>query len=258
VSAAKPGEPRGAASTTGSGAGTGEGGTQQPQRGTGAAEQADVPAEGAGEPVPHTVVPLEAGSDAPGAVEVDPQSDGHGPSGGILDGGRAAVAAPVETADPAAGGDATGSDAVAGLNGATALGPAEPSDAERNALATQDFPPPEGAERAAPQDAPAPARQWPLISVLVLTGLGLLIVGVHPFEAAFRVGTIMVGGALVGGAVLRRVVPSVGMLAVRSRFTDMVTYGVLGVAMVLFALMIQPRPWLDIPILQDVVHSTVP
>ncbi|WP_425588442.1 DUF3017 domain-containing protein [Streptomyces tremellae] len=123
---------------------------------------------------------------------------------------------------------------------------------------TVDFPPPEGAGRAASGDAPAPARQWPLLSVLALAALGLLTVGVHPFEAAFRVGTVMVGAALVGGAVLRRTVPSVGMLAVRSRFTDMVTYGVLGVAIVLFALMIQPRPWLDIPVLQSVVHSTVP
>lgn len=94
--------------------------------------------------------------------------------------------------------------------------------------------------------------------MLALAALGLLTVGVHPFEAAFRVGTIMVGVALVGGSVLRRSVPSVGMLAVRSRFTDMVTYGVLGVAIVLFALMIQPRPWVDIPFLQSVVHSSVP
>ncbi|WP_329456061.1 DUF3017 domain-containing protein [Streptomyces sp. NBC_01497] len=148
-------------------------------------------------------------------------------------------------------GDGDRDGAAARLNGATALGGAE-------SPVTQDFPPPEGAGRAASGDAPAPARQWPLISVLALAALGLLTVGVHPFEAAFRVGTIMVGVALVGGSVLRRSVPSVGMLAVRSRFTDMVTYGVLGVAIVLFALMIQPRPWVDIPFLQSVVHSSVP
>ncbi|MBP0461080.1 DUF3017 domain-containing protein [Streptomyces montanisoli] len=141
------------------------------------------------------------------------------------------------------------------LHGATAVGPAEgPTDSP----GTRDFPPPEGAGRAASGDAPAPVRQWPLVSVLVVAAFGLLTVGVHPFEAAFRVGTIMVGAALVGGAVLRRTVSSVGMLAVRSRFTDMVTYGLLGVAIILFALMIQPRPLLDIPFLQSVVHSTVP
>ncbi|MGQ4511923.1 DUF3017 domain-containing protein [Streptomyces sp. DW26H14] len=156
--------------------------------------------------------------------------------------------------DSTSEGDRDGAGATR-LSGATALGAA--GDAEEPP-ATQDFPPPEGAGRAASGGAPAPARQWPLISVLALAALGLLTVGVHPFEAAFRVGTIMVGVALAGGAVLRRVVPSVGMLAVRSRFTDMVTYGVLGVAIVLFALMIQPRPWIDIPFLQSVVHSSVP
>ncbi|MFE4644413.1 DUF3017 domain-containing protein, partial [Streptomyces sp. NPDC056730] len=115
-----------------------------------------------------------------------------------------------------------------------------------------------GGGRAAPPDAPAPARQWPLLSVLGTTGLGLLIVGTHPFAEAFRIGTILIGVALIGGAVLRRVLPSVGMLAVRSRFTDMLTYGLLGLAIVLLSLMTQPKPWLEIPFLEDVVHSTVP
>ncbi|MEU3187055.1 DUF3017 domain-containing protein [Streptomyces sp. NPDC006923] len=122
---------------------------------------------------------------------------------------------------------------------------------------TRDTAPPEGAGRAAPRDAPAPARQWPLLSVLGTIGLGLLIVGLHPFAEAFRIGTILIGLALIGGAALRRALPSVGMLAVRSRFTDMVTYGLLGLAIVLLALMTQPRPWLEIPFLEDVVHSTV-
>ena len=56
---------------------------------------------------------------------------------------------------------------------------------------------------------------------------------------------------------LRCVVPSVGMLAVRSRFTDLVTYGLLGVVIVLLALMAQPKPWLDIPFLEDAVHFTI-
>ena len=116
---------------------------------------------------------------------------------------------------------------------------------------------PEGSGRAAAPDAPAPARQWPLLSVLGTTGLGLLIVGLHPFDEAFRIGTILIGVALIGGAVLRRTIPSVGMLAVRSRFTDMVTYGLLGIAIVLLALMTQPDPWLEFPFLEDVVHSTV-
>ncbi|MFF0472330.1 DUF3017 domain-containing protein [Streptomyces sp. NPDC004284] len=122
---------------------------------------------------------------------------------------------------------------------------------------TTDTAPPEGGRRAAPGDAPAPARQWPLLTVLVLAGLGLLVVGTDPFAESFRVGTILVGAALLAGAVMRRVVPSVGMLAVRSRFTDVITYGVMGGLIVLFALMVQPGPWLRIPFLEDVLHLTV-
>jgi hypothetical protein len=122
---------------------------------------------------------------------------------------------------------------------------------------TLDTARPEGGGRAAPGDAPAPARQWPLLAVLSLTGVGLLIVGTNAFADAFRVGTMLVGAALVLGAVLRRVTPSVGMLAVRSRFTDMITYGLLGTLIVLLALVAQPKPWLDVPFLEDAVHFTV-
>ncbi|RSS55074.1 DUF3017 domain-containing protein [Streptomyces sp. WAC01280] len=122
---------------------------------------------------------------------------------------------------------------------------------------TTDTARPEGGGRAAPRDASAPARQWPLLTVLVLAGLGLVVVGTDPFPQAFRVGTMAVGAALLLGAVMRRVVPSVGMLAVRSRFTDMITYGVMGGLIVLLALMVQPEPWLRIPFLEDVLHLTV-
>ena len=116
---------------------------------------------------------------------------------------------------------------------------------------------PEGGGRAAPGDAPAPARQWPLLTVLCTAGLGLLIVGADPFAEAFRIGAMLMGVALLAGAVLRWAVPSVGMLAVRSRFTDLVTYGLMGALIVLLALMAQPEPWLKVPFLQDVVHFTI-
>ncbi|MFF5975895.1 DUF3017 domain-containing protein [Streptomyces sp. NPDC012769] len=116
---------------------------------------------------------------------------------------------------------------------------------------------PEGGGRAAPGDAPAPARQWPLLTVLGMAALGLLVVGTDLFPQSFRVGTLLVGVALLTGAVLRRALPSVGMLAVRSRFTDMITYGVMGALIVLLALMVQPAPWLRIPFLEDVLHLTV-
>uniref|UniRef100_UPI00117D0635 DUF3017 domain-containing protein n=1 Tax=Streptomyces fradiae TaxID=1906 RepID=UPI00117D0635 len=114
-----------------------------------------------------------------------------------------------------------------------------------------------GGGRAAPGDAPAPARQWPLLTVLGLTLLGLVVIGIDPFPHAPRIGALLVGVALLTGAGIRRALPSVGMLAVRSRFTDMITYGVLGGGIVLFALMTQPHPWLEIPFLKEVVRFTV-
>nr|WP_093614090.1 DUF3017 domain-containing protein [Streptomyces indicus] len=120
-------------------------------------------------------------------------------------------------------------------------------------LFTKDTARPEGGGRAAPGDAPAPARQWPMLTVLAVAGLGLLLTAVD----VWRAGTLLVGVALLIGAVLRRVLPSVGMLAVRSRFTDMVTYGLLGVAIVLLALMAQPKPILEIPFLDETLHFTI-
>ncbi|MGW3120468.1 DUF3017 domain-containing protein [Streptomyces sp. NPDC001107] len=120
-------------------------------------------------------------------------------------------------------------------------------------LFTKDTARPEGGGRAAPGDAPAPARQWPILAVLGLVGLGLLLTALD----VFRVGTLLIGIALVAGAALRWILPDVGMLAVRSRFTDIVTYGVLGLAIVLLALMVQPHPLLQIPFLKDTLHFTV-
>ncbi|MCX4621961.1 DUF3017 domain-containing protein [Streptomyces albogriseolus] len=120
-------------------------------------------------------------------------------------------------------------------------------------LFTRDTARPEGGGRAAPGDAPAPARQWPILAVLLTVGLGLLLTALD----VFRVGLLLIGAALLAGAVLRWMVPDVGMLAVRSRFTDIVTYGGMGLAIVLLALMMQPDPLLRFPWLQDMLHFTV-
>ncbi|MFD7304838.1 MULTISPECIES: DUF3017 domain-containing protein [Streptomyces] len=120
-------------------------------------------------------------------------------------------------------------------------------------LFTRDTARPEGGGRAASGAAPAPARQWPTLAVLGTVGLGLLLTA---FDM-FRLGTLLVGVALLGGAVLRWLLPGVGMLAVRSRFTDIATYGALGSVIVLLALMVQPNPWLEIPFLKDTLHFTV-
>jgi hypothetical protein len=120
-------------------------------------------------------------------------------------------------------------------------------------MVTKDTAPPEGGGRAAPRDAPAPARQWPVLTVLGTVALGLLLTAVD----VFRAGTLLIGLALLAGAVMRWALPGVGMLAVRSRFTDIATYGVLGVVIVLLAMMAQPDPWLEIPFLKDTLHFTV-
>ncbi|MFJ4966188.1 DUF3017 domain-containing protein [Streptomyces sp. NPDC088729] len=186
----------------------------------------------------------EAGSTV-GEPTDDEQADGAG------DGSRDGSAD--RAGDGSRGGSADGtgdgtSDGVAG-------GPARRS--RRFPSLTRDTARPEGGGRAAPGDAPAPARQWPLLTVLCTAGVGLLVVAFDPFEAAFRVGAILIGLALITGAVLRWAVPSVGMLAVRSRFTDLVTYGLMGTLIVLLALVAQPHPWLDIPVLEDAVHFTI-
>ncbi|MHC3468282.1 DUF3017 domain-containing protein [Streptomyces sp. 7R007] len=120
-------------------------------------------------------------------------------------------------------------------------------------LFTRDTARPEGGGRAAPGDAPAPARQWPMLAVLGVVAVGLLLTALD----AFRYGTLLIGIALVAGAVLRWLLPDVGMLAVRSRFTDIATYGTLGLAIVLLAMMVQPNPWLQIPFLKDTLHFTL-
>ena len=120
-------------------------------------------------------------------------------------------------------------------------------------LFTRDTARPEGGGRAASGGAPAPARQWPRLVVLGTVALGLLLTA---FDA-FRVGTLLIGAALLAGAVLRWMLPGVGMLAVRSRFTDISTYGVLGLAIVLLALMAQPHPLLEIPFLSNTLHFTM-
>ncbi|PSK70454.1 hypothetical protein C6W96_22490 [Streptomyces sp. CS149] len=173
--------------------------------------------------------------------------------------------APGEAADGQGGSGGSGGSGESGgsagqSDAAPADGPApaaRPRRSRRFPRFTRDTARPEGGGRAASGDAPAPARQWPLLTVLCAAGLGLLIVVLDPFDQAFRVGTILIGGALIAGAVLRWVVPSVGMLAVRSRFTDLVTYGVMGTLIVLLALVAQPEPWLDVPILEDAVRFTI-
>ncbi|WP_256104993.1 DUF3017 domain-containing protein [Streptomyces sp. ODS05-4] len=243
------------------------------------AGEADTAAAGpAAEAEPATGPAPEAEPATGPAPEAEPAT------GPAAEAGPAATAA-ASVAEPAAGGgpDAPGQDAhgpdASGRDAAPGPGSGEPGEADasdeseggvpadgvpaaetgsrRPPAVTLDTARPEGGGRAAPGDAPAPARQWPLLLVLSVVGLGLLVIGLDPFPQAPRVGALLAGAALLTGAVLRRVLPSVGMLAVRSRFTDMATYGLLGAAIVFFALMTQPGAWLEIPLLEKAVKFAV-
>ncbi|MDN3252279.1 DUF3017 domain-containing protein [Streptomyces sp. MA25(2023)] len=172
---------------------------------------------------------------------------------------------PDDTAGPD---DTTGPDDTAGPedttgpeDGITVRDPVSAPDVDgkprrttrRFPLFTRDTARPEGGGRAAAGDAPAPARQWPVLTVALLVGLGLLLTALD----VFRWGTFLIGAALLVGAALRWAMSGVGMLAVRSRFTDIATYGVLGLTIALLALMVQPEPVLKLPFLQDILHFTV-
>ncbi|MGW2177408.1 DUF3017 domain-containing protein [Streptomyces sp. NPDC001732] len=232
-----PADPTAEDTHTGTGAKTGAGAETEagPEKRTGPDSEKGAEA-GAGDGAA-TGTGEEASSDTATDTDADAGEDVSGPDSGK--GTGAGVAATGSGSTPA-GGSGAG-----------------PRTSRRFPLFTKDTARPEGGGRAAPGDAPAPARQWPLLAVLCTAGLGLLIVALDPFAEAFRVGTMLIGAALIGGAVLRMTVRSVGMLAVRSRFTDLVTYGVLGFLIVMLALVAQPKPWLDIPFLEQAVHFTI-
>ncbi|OEV03567.1 DUF3017 domain-containing protein [Streptomyces oceani] len=135
--------------------------------------------------------------------------------------------------------------------GDSAAGAREPRS-RRFPTFTRDTARPEGGARAAGGQAPAPYRQWPLLAVCAGVLLGLLVTLLE-----FRSGTIIMGLSLIGAGALRWSRTEVGMLAVRSRFTDVATYATLGCLITLLAMMAQPNPWITIPVLEDILHFSV-
>lgn len=79
-------------------------------------------------------------------------------------------------------------------------------------------------------------RQLPLLSVLLVVGIGLLQVTFDDW----RRGLVIVGLALVGAAVLRLLLPvrRAGFLAVRGRVVDVVLLAGTGLALTVIALTI--------------------
>ena len=76
-------------------------------------------------------------------------------------------------------------------------------------------------------------RQLPLLSVLLVVGLGLLLVTFRHWQA----GLVVIGLALIGAGVLRLLLPvrRAGFLAVRSRSVDVVLLTGTGLALAVIA-----------------------
>jgi hypothetical protein len=77
-------------------------------------------------------------------------------------------------------------------------------------------------------------RQWPLILVIGVIGIGLVVIAMHHF----RWGSLAIASATLGAAFLRLVLPArrAGWLAVRGRLLDAATTGSIGVALMVLAL----------------------
>jgi hypothetical protein len=108
--------------------------------------------------------------------------------------------------------------------------------------------PPEGSHAALGRGHSVPVRQWPIVAVLLIVAIGLAVTAL----GSFRPGVITIGAGLLFGAGLRFWRPEVGLLAVRSRYTDVSVLGVMGLVIVLLALAAQPDPIIQWSILRDV------
>jgi DUF3017 family protein len=77
-------------------------------------------------------------------------------------------------------------------------------------------------------------HELPLALVISGVAVGLVVIALHHF----RWGNLVIAGSLLAGALLRLVLPTrrAGLLAVRARFTDVVTMLVMGVGLLVLAL----------------------
>jgi Protein of unknown function (DUF3017) len=91
--------------------------------------------------------------------------------------------------------------------------------------------------RADRSDRPR-VREWPITLVLLCVATGLAVV----LSNHFRRGSVVISAALLLAALLRLVLPPrrAGLLAVRSRFFDVVVLATLGLAMFATAVVVPP------------------
>ncbi|GAA3765917.1 hypothetical protein GCM10022402_48940 [Salinactinospora qingdaonensis] len=90
-----------------------------------------------------------------------------------------------------------------------------------------------GGEPSAEASAPKWVAQVPYLLVLATMSAGIVIVA----AAHFKRGPALIAGSLLLGAVLRLVLPAeqVGMLAVRRRWTDVLTLVTLAILLIVLA-----------------------
>lgn len=81
-------------------------------------------------------------------------------------------------------------------------------------------------------------REWPIAVVLLAAAAAMVVVATGHFKR----GSTLFAGAVLLAAALRAVLPttSAGVLAVRSRWLDVLTAGVLGVGVLVVTLVIPP------------------
>ena len=146
--------------------------------------------------------------------------------------------------EPEAGAESAAEADGTGLAGATAPAP----KSRRHPVATTGIFPPEGSAAVGGDSLPVPVRQWPIVIVLTMVGVGLAVTALNQF----RPGVVTIGVALLVGCALRIALPEVGMLAVRTRFTDIAVMGLLGVAIILLALASEPDPVITLPLVNEI------
>lgn len=78
------------------------------------------------------------------------------------------------------------------------------------------------------------AAEWPFLLVLAVALVGVAVIA---FLDRFRRGSVLFGGSLALGGLLRLLLPdrTAGLLAVRAKPIDVLTYIVLGVAVAVLA-----------------------
>jgi uncharacterized membrane protein YdcZ (DUF606 family) len=83
-------------------------------------------------------------------------------------------------------------------------------------------------------------RQWPLLIVVLGVVAGLVVAWLG--ESTWRIGCLVIGGALVVGAVERAVLADreAGLLQVRGKAFDVAVLAVTGAAVIVLAIVVPP------------------